>query len=66
MSSRLTRPVEPACYGNDQTFGWFWRHNFDKLMAQAQAVEKDYNQLLIQVRALEAEVSRLERVASNG
>jgi hypothetical protein len=35
-------------------------------MAQAQAVEKDYNQLLIQVRALEAEVSRLERVASNG
>jgi hypothetical protein len=35
-------------------------------MAQAQAVEKDYNQLLIQVRALEAEVSRLERVVSNG
>lgn len=66
MSSKLTRPMEPACYGNDQTFGWFWRHNFDRLMAQAQLIEKERDQLATQVRALEAEVARLERVASNG
>jgi hypothetical protein len=66
MSSKLTRPVEPACYGSDGTFGWFWRHNFDKLMAQAQLIEKERDELASQVRALEAEVSRLERVASNG
>ena len=64
--SKLTRPVEPACYGNDGTFGWFWRHNFDKLMAQAQLIEKERDQLATQIRALEAEVSRLERVVSNG
>jgi hypothetical protein len=66
MTGKLFRPVEPACYGNDGTFGWFWRHNFDKLMAQAQLIEKERDQLATQVRALEAEVSRLERVATNG
>lgn len=39
--SELTRPVEPECYGSDQTFGWFWRHNFDKLMSQARPIERE-------------------------
>jgi hypothetical protein len=64
--SELTRPVEPACYGNDGTFGWFWKHNFDKLMAQARKIETERNELRIQVRALEAEAERLAKELARG
>jgi hypothetical protein len=39
--SEFAWPVEPACYGNDQTFGWFWRTNFNRIMKQAQEMERD-------------------------
>jgi hypothetical protein len=64
--SELTRPVEPACYGSDGTFGWFWRHNFDKLMTKARQIEIERNELRIQVRALEAESERLAKELARG
>jgi hypothetical protein len=64
--SELTRPVEPACYGSDGTFGWFWRHNFDKLMAKARQIEIERNELRVQVRALEAESERLAKELARG
>ena len=64
--SELTRPVEPACYGSDGTFGHFWRQNFNRLMSQAQQIEKERNELRVQVRALEAEAERLAKELARG
>ena len=61
----ITMPVPPEVYGSDMSYGDFWRHQYRKLLDMAKEVEASRDQLAIQIRALEAEVTRLERLATN-